>query len=239
MLRASRPRETIEAAASLAGALIHAEARRLGRRPAALYVPESEQPFLMHALGPACRRYDVAAEARLPIVGEYESDYLAALPSSHRSVVRRDWRERTRRGLVSRAVPWTDVLDRATGMIAAVAHAHGSLDHPLLIQDRLARWLENAELTTVAFVVDTPERAILAISFGWVWRDTFQVYEVGLAVRSTPGRHLAYVEALIYAPLRYAQAARCASISLGLDAAEPKRLRGATITKSAVLVAGT
>ena len=54
-----------------------------------------------------------------------------------------------------------------------------------------------------------------------------ELYEVGLA--DDPAvRQLAYVEVLVYAPLRFAFLTGCRRIDLGLGSTTPKKLRGAT-----------
>ncbi|HVO53069.1 MAG TPA: GNAT family N-acetyltransferase [Solirubrobacterales bacterium] len=219
---------TLVAAAELAGGAARADPLAHQRRLAALYVGADERDAIARVLGPAVEERVVGTEARLAVVGNGRGDHLASLSSSHRNVVRRDWRDRDAAELATRSTGWEEVIDEAAGLIADVSRGHGHADHPVIVRARLEPWLAHREIEPVAFVVSARERT-LAIALGWRWRDLLQVYEVGLVSREVPARHLAYVEAMVYAPLRWAADRGCREITLGLAASEPKRLRGAEL----------
>ena len=220
--------ETRDEATAATRAAAHALARRERRRLVAFYARDRDLPLWSTFLGD----YDlkpIDRHAELAVVGDGAADYVAALPSSHRGIVRRDWRDRDRHGLRSRVERWEDVLDDSAPLVANVKARYGQPDHPRLIRMRLEQWLAGEELSPVAFRVEGPDGAPVAISLGWRWRAWLQLYEVGLVPEGAPGRHAAYVEALIYAPLRFAASSGCALLTLGLGSTEPKRLRGATL----------
>jgi len=229
------PAEFVARAAREAGRAAEALARTDGRRLAAAYVNPVEREYLAAAFAADASERVVTREALLPVVGDGVGDYLASLRSSQRSVVRRDWRERERLRLATRLLPWLEVMQYAPALVADVAVGHGAPEHPLLVRMRLESWLANPEITTFAFEV-TAGSDVLAVSLAWRWRDLLQLYEVGLAPIGTPGRHVAYVEALIYAPLRHAAAIGCSELRLGMDSSHPKRVRGASLRDVAILL---
>lgn len=219
----------LDGAARAAGAVARREARRRGRRMLALFANDWEAHFIRAAFGDGSQHWELTHETRFEKVAARDREYLAALKPSHRAVVRRDWHRRDAAGLTSEVLSWDEVWDEAITLVHAVGQSHGKIDHKQLIRVRLQSWLANTEIEPVAFRVsleDTP----LAICLAWRWRTMLQLYEVGLVARETPGRHLAYAEAIIYAPLRYARSAGCSVVWTGLRAIEPKRLRGATVT---------
>jgi hypothetical protein len=197
-----------------------------GRGLCALYANETERPLLETALGPGCAVWQVATGSRLAVA----ADYLQALKHSHRSVVARDWRRRDALGLRAEPVEWDEVLDEACELIADVSRAHGVPDEPRLVRMRLEVWRRLDGIERFAFAV-LAGRSLLAVSLGWVAGDLVQVHDVGLVPRGErpAERHLAYVEAMIYAPLRLAAERGCTTVTLGAAATETKRLRGASL----------
>jgi hypothetical protein len=201
-----------------------------GRSLCALYANETERPLLEAALGPGCAVWQVATGSRLAVPGDGEAGYLRALKRSHRSVVARDWRRREAVGLHAEPVEWDEVLDEACELIADVSRAHGVPDEPRLVRMRLEIWRRLDGIERFAFAVRSG-RSLLAVSLGWAAGDLLQVHDVGLVPRGErpEERHLAYVEAMIYAPLRLAAERGCATVTLGAAATEAKRLRGASL----------
>lgn len=217
--------QLVTQAAVAAGEAARVIARDLRRRPAVLFANEHEAEFLTHAVSHRHSRRAISTAAILDVPSSLE-EYLISLKSSHRNVVRRDWRDSTQHGVRATCVPWTSVLDEAPEMIASVTRRHGRPEHPELVRYRLEGWLENREITPLAFQV-TGDSGPAAICLGWEWRGHLQMHVVGLAAEHTPHRHLAYVESMIYAPLRYGISSGCSEVWLSAGASESKRLRGA------------
>jgi hypothetical protein len=115
-----------------------------------------------------------------------------------------------------------------------VALGHGEPEHAKLVRARLETWLANPEVETVAFEVKAGE-AVVAVALAWRWRDLLQLYEVGLPPKGTPGRHVAYVESMIYAPLRHASRTGCTELTLAMESTHPKRVRGARLHEVTIL----
>lgn len=214
--------------AALASARLLTELAREQRRTiAAVYVSDLEAPLFRQLL-PAAIETRLGVEARLRVPAGGSDEYLRSLSSRRRSIVRRDWRDLRRFEIASSVMAWDEAIDFAPEMIASVDDVHGTIDHPKLIRMRLENWGALPEIDPVAFVAKRRDE-VMAVALGWRWRSILQLYEVGLAPRGAPERHLAYVEALIYAPMRYAQSESLKWIHLGLDSLTPKRLRGASL----------
>jgi hypothetical protein len=226
--RTSASPDETAAAVELLGHAARGLARESGRRPVAAYARGADAELLRRVVGEDAR-VPLGSHAHLPVGQPGERFYLDRLKSSHRSVVRRDWQAREAHGLVARMASWEEALEFATPMIGNVLASHGLPDEARLVRFRLERWLAHEALQHVAFRVDGPDGVPRAVSFGWVWRAWLQLYEVGLAPVGDPRRHPAYVEALIYAPLRYAARRGCSVVTLGMASEETKRLRGAVL----------
>jgi hypothetical protein len=198
---------------------------------AALYVRDEQVAAFRGRAGAACRRaaVPVGAFTTLSVPGPRAEDYVAMLKPSHRSVVRRDWRRLVELGIEAVEVPAGEVVPEAGPLVAAVQRRHGQVEPPELARFRLASWAAVPVGTRLAFVVRDEGGRLLAVSFGCHHHDVLEMYEIGLADQ-TEVRHLAYVEVLVYAPLRYAARTGCAQVHLGLGALVPKLLRGAVAT---------
>jgi hypothetical protein len=161
-------------------------------------------------------------------VHDSDETYLASLPSAKRASVRRDRRAIADSRIVGRVVSWGEVFDVVPAMIYEVGRQHGLEDDPRLIRMRLDLWHENPTVACVAFCAGVGDTGMLAVCLGWRWKETIQLYKIGLAQDVDPVlRRLAYVEAMVYAPLRYAAEERCNSVWAGYHALAAKRLRGA------------
>jgi hypothetical protein len=208
-----------------------------GLTGAALYLRDEQRELFSHPCRPRpWHRLDDFARLAVP-AGRREEDYLANLAGSHRSIVRRDWRRRREQRLHSVAEPAREVVDESLPLVADVKRRHDVEDHPRLIKLRLDRWATEPFGTRLAFTVRDVGGRLLAVSFGCHWDKTLELHEIGL----TPDagmRQLAYVEALVYAPLRYAQARCCAELHLGLGSPRPKTLRGARLSPVWAISAG-
>jgi hypothetical protein len=169
-------------------------------------------------------RHVVGQFATLSVAADADA-YLSALDHGRRSVVRRDWRALDERGLRAAQVAAAGLVDEAVELVANVKRRHGVPDHPELIRLRLQDWAAETAGERVAFAV-RDGGTLLAASFACNHGRRLEMYEIGLAEQSAD-RHLAYVEALVYAPLRHAAAIGCTELLLGLDSTKPKTLRGA------------
>lgn len=208
-------------AALVAGAFAEAEAR--GLRGAALYVRRDQ---LDAFAGRDAVEVDQFAELVLP--GRDFDSYVRALDHGRRSVVRRDLKRLDEQGLRGEAVPARDVVDEAAGLVVNVKSRHDVFDHPELAAMRLNRWAGRTLGQRLAFTVRDAAGELLAVSFGCLHGDVLELYEIGLA--EAEQRHLGYVEALVYAPLRFAADHGCRLLQLGLGSSRPKTLRGATLS---------
>lgn len=223
--------------AEIATALRHhiaAVAARSQRRPISFYARGSDLTLLEAVLMPSHRR-TVATYCEIAVPASLE-DYVRQLRSRHRNLVRRDWRKLAELGLRSETVEWDAVIEVAAPLIAALSAQHGLPDHRRLVEHRLEMWLAFNELAPIAFAVRADDDELVAVSFGWMFGSRLQMYEVGLTTRATVGRHEAYVEAIIYSPLRFATEHECQVLELGLEAVRPKTLRGAVTQDVEILV---
>jgi hypothetical protein len=206
-----------------------AEAGERGLRGASLYVREAQLDSFVGA-GAGGRRAACAVDefAELAVPDQGIEAYLRGLSSGRRSTVRRDLDGLRRRELRSRTVPAADAITESAGLVAAVKARHGIPDHPRLAAMRLTGWAGAALGRRLAFTVRDPGGELLAVSFGCRHGDVLELYEIGLA--ESAHRHYAYVEALVYAPLRFAIENGCRLLQLGLGSSRPKMLRGATLS---------
>jgi hypothetical protein len=202
-----------------------AAAREQGLTGAALYVRDAQRDQFA-AGGSRLGAAKVGEFAELDVAGRSDREYLASLNHSRRSVVRRDWQQYEAAALRCETVAAGSVLEEAAPLVADVNGSHGVADHPRLALMRLTQWAAERLGERVAFVVRNEAGTMLAVCFGCRWGEVLELYEIGLAERSD-SRRLAYVEAMIYAPRRFAARHGCARVQLGLDSTHPKGLRGA------------
>ncbi|MFL6136520.1 MAG: GNAT family N-acetyltransferase [Frankiaceae bacterium] len=207
-------------------AFAHAQARELVG--AALYVRDDR---VAGFVGPdaARRAAHIDDFSMLRVPGRDLAHYLASLDHSRRSVVKRDWRKLDEMMLRARCVTAASTVDEALPLILAVKDRHGGGDHPAFLRLRMEEWAAEPLGRRVAFVIRSLEGRLLAASFACHRGAVLEMHEVGLA-DGPETRHLAYVEVLVYAPLRYALEHGCSEIHLGLASPVPKRLRGASVT---------
>jgi hypothetical protein len=156
--------------------------------------------------------------------------YPDQLTGRYRSVVRRDLALIRENGLQAEAVLVKNVIDRLAPLIAARNAKYGSPDHALLVRMRLTEWCEVSDVLPVAFQVDCPQLYGASVAFESQGR--LYVYEIGVDGDAGKARHAAYVELLLYAPIRYGNNRGLASIDLGLGAVTAKKLRGCSVADS-------
>jgi predicted N-acyltransferase len=208
-------------------AVVEAEVR--GLRAAAMFVRDNELPDFragMLAADDGVVRLDQLATLSVPASFD---DYLLALPSSRRSIVRRDLRDVRAIGLRTEVQSPDLLLRAASQLVVNIKTRHGIPDHPRLAELRLRRWSETCPGEHICFSVRDSEGVLVAVSFGCQLGKTLELNEIGLIERTGRLRHAAYLETLVYAPLRQAIAARCDTLLLGLGTPTPKNLRGAVL----------
>jgi hypothetical protein len=203
-------------------------ARTERRHAVALYVAGMEIAAFRAAMGP-----DSVAPTRptamLKVVGTSIEDHVRRLDATQRRHVRADLRRRERFGLSTRVVDAETMIDQAAGIVASVRRRHGHPDHPRLVAYRLRAWSRSGAGRAVAVVVDDRHGATLAVGFCYDDGTLLEHYEIGL-VDSAGARYAAYLEALIYGPLTYAQRTGISAVELGLGSEDTKRLRGADLS---------
>jgi hypothetical protein len=221
------PPDVLDAAASTALRSACEAAGRDGRSTVLLYAD---------ADGRLCREavalgthdpYTVLAQRYvIPDVGSGLESYLSALGRSRRSVVRRDLRDLAASGIKARPQTWETVVTEAAPLIAGVHQAHGQRDLPALALARLRRRARDPDVSGVAFAVWLAGQ-LIAVTVGWVYGRTLELYEVGLAAQPAADRGLRYLEVMFYAPLRFMWREGLRTLDVALESGYPKRLRGA------------
>lgn len=204
-------------------------ARDRGLIGAALYVSNRELGPMVAGVGTPYRTGVVGEAAELDVPWTTWDDYLASLGHRKRSVVRRDLAAINGIGLVTTQVRPHDIATEAAPLVVEVKRRHGGVDHPRLAEFRLRSWPDASTGECVAFAVRDDAGKLVAASFGCHHGDLLDMHEIGLDGVAAD-RHQAYVQALVYAPLRYAMRNGCSRLRLGQDSPTPKTLRGAALS---------
>lgn len=209
--------------------------RREGLYVLAAHVWEQERAaFLAAAPGRAAAvPCGETAVLRLPRVSEADpalDTYLSVLEGRRHKYIRREWRNFTAAGLRGAETSVPDAIDEgAAALLATVKRRHGVPDHPRLAALRLRRWHALGLGDYRSFTVHDSAGRLLGASFACAAGAAVEVHEIGLA-EGTPLRLHAYLEAGIYAPIRYALAGGRTRIEFGGGGAmEAKRRRGARV----------
>lgn len=202
-------------------------ARDRRQRCAGLYISVREAELSGALRRAGMRAYPAPARSVIRWPEPTVEAFLDHLTGSHRAVVRRDWRKREALGLSCVPGAWDDLADEAAPAIASILGKHGYQSHPRLVRMRLGRWGVIAGDRGFALRAGTASTAI-GYAFGWHDQDVTTMYEVGFAQDRSPLSRAAYLELLVYGPVAAACAGGISALDLGMFAAEPKRLRGAT-----------
>lgn len=202
------------------------QARRLGAAPAALHVRDAELPAFQQAFGPDAQVVRVSVNSILEIPSMDPADFLAGVPKSKRYRIRTEWRALADHGIEAAVEPATALCDEASELIADNKRRHGTMDHRRMASFRLRQWLAGGADDYRALALRATDKSLTGVVFIARVGDRVEVNEIGLAM-NVPERHLQFTELLIYGPARYAMRHGCRWVDLGLDAAEPKILRGA------------
>lgn len=156
------------------------------------------------------------------------SPYPDALSYDRRRKVLKDLRAIDELGLRAAMMPAADAVDEAIPLIAEVKRRHAVPEHPRLMAMRLRAWIASTAGPCIATLVRGPDGGLVAAGFIGQDGRVVEAYEIGLRA-DFEHRHLAYVEAMVYGPLRWAIERGCDAVQIGIDSATPKRLRGATL----------
>jgi hypothetical protein len=198
-----------------------------GRRCALLYA-DAQDGLLYRAATSVGVAFSAILGQRYVItnVGASISEYLGGLGSTRRGVVRRDLRRLDELALRAEVCDWPAVLEEAAPLVAAVKARYRQADHPALVRHRLARRSLDPDLRCVAFATREGGR-LTAVTMGWAYESTLELYEIGLASQPSADRGLHYLEVMFYAPLRFMWSHGLRTLDLALESAHPKTLRGA------------
>jgi hypothetical protein len=205
-------------------------ARTEGLTAVAMYVHGDEIDPFVELLGASATAM-VEQACVLPVSVADPAEYPSGSPRRTRRIkqdLARDLRRIADAGLHSQPCPASDAVLAAAPLICAVKARHAIPDHPRLVQLRLNAWAAARADTSLAFQVRDTAGELVAVSFFYDDGRVLEGYEIGLA-DTHEHRHHAYLEAMIYAPFRYAQRRGLASIELGLGSTAPKVNRGATL----------
>jgi Acetyltransferase (GNAT) domain len=196
------------------------------KHSAALYVPVEESELSAALRGSGMTPHPAPPRSFIKWARPTVESYLASLTTSHRQVVRRDWRLRSSLGLTTSTVSWHDAIDDAAIMINDVLLSHGHQSHPRLVSMRLRRWQSIIGTRGFALCATVDGNAV-GYSFGWWEHEKVTMYELGVLPGRSPLRHCSYSDLLVHGPVEVACEHGLATLDLGLFAMAPKRLRGA------------
>ncbi|MGY0237003.1 hypothetical protein [Longispora urticae] len=204
-------------------------ARAEGLYPAAMHVPDSEVDGFTAGAGGRAARVSVGEAATLHLPFSTMDEYLASLPGPRRNKIRRDWRAFREAGLRVAEEPAADLFDAAAPLVAEVKRRHGIADHARLALLRLRQWRAAGIGEYLAYVVRDADDVLVGVCFVCRSGDRMEAHEVGLRDDAAV-RHEAYLEAILYAPIRAALGTGVRHFELGTEATVPKRLRGARVS---------
>ncbi|MGI8666660.1 MAG: GNAT family N-acetyltransferase [Jatrophihabitans sp.] len=169
-----------------------------------------------------------SALAQLELPGTGFADYLATLPSSHRSTVRRDLARFARSGFTLSYGRLSEALSYGPELLAAVAAKHGG--QPDVDRMRRAMVEQAAGLDEVSTVVTAAPAGgrPAAFSLSYTQADTLFVRLAGLdhARAEASG---AYFVTTYYEPIRLAYQLGLRRVHVGIASYRPKVLRGAAL----------
>lgn len=159
------------------------------------------------------------------------SDY----PKRVRGVYAADLRHFTRLGLSWHALPWQEVLAEIGELIVALRRRHGSDEVVRRLQEEMLDLEDGGGVEILGIVVYNGNKQLVGGSLIWMYRDLLQVVEVGMVDNPTYSRET-YFAAGFHAPLEIANERGKTSIDFGLSATTPKRVRGATLEPSYLIM---
>ncbi|OLF10595.1 hypothetical protein BLA60_15585 [Actinophytocola xinjiangensis] len=198
--------------------------RATADHPAAIsYLDAGEAALLLGGL-PTWQPVFADVEVVVPVPANGFDAWLAALPGSRRSVVRRDLRA------VAGKLETVDVREappRTASLIMQVQRHHGEPAEIPALERFLARcgWMAETGVPMPTFVSVDPGGEPVAVSLGCVWGERLYVRAVGLDYAAIADGS-DYFHVLVYEPLKYAIEHGLRGLHLGIGGLRTKLLRG-------------
>jgi hypothetical protein len=193
---------------------------------AAISYAEAAEAAALHSCLPAWQPVFGDVEVVIPVHPDGFEAWVNTLPSSRRSVVRRDLAHD------HGAVVTSDVRHapaQTVSLILQVQRRHGEYATDQTLAWFLARcaWIADLGVPAPLFASYGEHGVLLAVSLAFVWGDTLYLRAVGLDYARIAGGS-DYFQVLIYEPLRFAVRHGLRRVHLGIGGLRTKLLRGGT-----------
>jgi hypothetical protein len=169
----------------------------------------------------------------------HEASFLAPFPTAPgvqlprrvRQTLSRDDRNSRSHGIEARVTSWDEA--NLSGVAAQLIAEHnarfGSADHSVLVESRMAAWQQTPGIDLLVFHAWSATGSDGFVT-ALVWRDTLELFEIGLCGEPGAERHSLYVELVFRAPMAFAAENELRCITTGLAAGVPKAARGASFS---------
>jgi predicted N-acyltransferase len=208
-------------------AALDLEAGHEVRSIALLYLNQSGVSKVMPNLDKGWERLLTSAEAVMDIRWATFEEYVASLPKSRRSIVRRDTARFARSGCSIWLGKLSDWQERLAPLQLNVQRRHGHEQTLAFLRDYFAWCAAEVDDQSVAFLCKRGER-LVGFSLAYRWADTLFMRSVGLEYELV-GPQGEYFTLTFYAPIRYAVEQGLSRIHFGMESFVPKCLRGARL----------
>jgi uncharacterized protein len=211
------------------------DAERGGRAAVFFYLQEQYRELVGGVPGvgePLLARHDAIIE----LAGHRWDDYLTALPTGHRTKVRREVRRFGEAGYSLTVGPLTPWLPAAGEMLAAVQQRYGHDADPGGMADMLAEQIEAAE-AHVSFVA-SDEQGPVGFALAFPFGDTLNMRAGGFAYARLRKGAAEYFNLAYYEPVRWAYRQGLSRLHLGIESLEAKHNRGARLSPLWVVPVG-
>lgn len=184
----------------------------------------------------ACKQLDICAkiqpyDMRAVLAVKKQSDY----PRRVRGVYAADLRQFARLGLSWQRLPWQEVLAVIGDLIVALKRRHGRDEVVRRLQEEMLDLESGGGVEILGVVIHDGDKQIMGGSLMWMYRDRLHVVETGMVDDPTYSREV-YFAAVFHAPLEIAYEQGITTIDFGLSAPIPKRVRGAILEPSYLVV---
>jgi predicted N-acyltransferase len=212
-------------AAALLVAAIAAHAADCGSA-CAPYLTRDDAELVAAGLGRANAVVFGGARARLEVEWPDFDGYVASLPASRRSIVRRDLRAFEKGGLSIRTEGLAGRVGELAPLLSNVRRRHGVWGESVAACERYLGACAAPGLVerSVVFLCEEGGRTI-AFALAYHFGDTLTMRCVGFDYDRCGDRG-EYFNVLFYAPIAHAAAAGLAALDLGVEALDAKLLRG-------------